>query len=151
MAAERFGISVTPTERILARRFKNITNESDRYTLIWLDKNVNASEENIRTQSSLRPILSHLITFEDISAWMSSSIDLTTRKVILLVSESYSHQALPSLHIFPQVKAIYIYSSVETPAAWAKKYGKVSCVIELATCKHLLHYSSKVSSANLVI
>jgi hypothetical protein len=132
MAAKRSDNSVTPTERIPARRFKNTTNESDRYTLIWLDKNVNASEENIRTQSSLRQILSHLITFEDISAWISSSIDLTTRKVILLVSESYGRQILPIIHIFSQVKAIYIYSSDETSLAWARKYWKVSCVIELA-------------------
>ena len=132
MAAKSSGNSVSPRERIPVRRFKNITNESDRYTLIWLDENVNASEENIGSLNSLRQNLSHVITFKDIGAWMNSSIDLTTRKVILIVSELYSRQALPSLHHFPQVKAIYIYSSDETPATWTRKYGKVSCVIELA-------------------
>lgn len=123
--------SVTSTKRPSTRRFENVKKESDPYILIWLDKNVNASEDNIRTQNRLRQIISQLVTFEDMCAWINSSINLAARKVILLVSESYTRLIVPVIHSFPQVIAIYVYSLIEIPATWTINYKKVSFVVEV--------------------
>jgi hypothetical protein len=120
------------TDRLRTRRFENVRNESDSYVIIWLDKNVNATEKNFQTQRKLREIVSQLVTFEDIRVWINRSIDLTKRKVILLLSESYGHQFLPLIHYFSQVKLIYVYSSVEKSDPWNRKYKKVSSVLELS-------------------
>jgi hypothetical protein len=123
--------SVRFTEKQSSRLFENVTRESDHYALIWFDKNVNASEKNLQTQRKLRQIIPQLIIFKDIIAWMNSSFNLATRKVILLVSEAYGRQIVPVIHSFPQLKAIYVYSSVETSAAWTESYKKVSFVVEV--------------------
>ena len=131
MATKQRDNTVRFTEKRPARLFKNVTRESDHYILIWFDQNVNASEKNLQIQRKLRQIISQLIIFEDIIAWVNSSIDLATRKIFLLVSEPYGRQIVPVIHSFPQLKAIYVYSSVETSAPWTKSYRKVSFVIEV--------------------
>ena len=139
MSTANLDNSVTSKEKRTARLFKNVTRESDCYTLIWFDENVNSNEENIQTQEKMRQIIPELLIFRNIVAWIRSSINLTARKVILLVSEAYGRQIVPVIHGFAQVKAIYVYSSTEATATWTGNYKKVRFVVRPLRYILLLH------------
>ncbi|CAF3403663.1 unnamed protein product, partial [Rotaria sp. Silwood2] len=106
-----------------------LTNANDAnleiFSLIWLDQNVHA-EENQGTQQKLRLIINHLKTFqyeEECEQYIKQR--QKHDRLVVIVSRQLARQVVPSIHKLRQVSAIYITSTdEESDEQWAQEYSK---------------------------
>ena len=97
------------------------------FILVWLDRLVNISQENIDTKILLRKTINHLKTFEDSAKCIEYIRSLSREKVVLIVSGRFGHEVVPVIHRFPQLVAVYVYcSDKKRNEALAKKFMKVT-------------------------
>lgn len=80
------------------------------YSLLWLDAEVNSSQENVKTQQQLRASINQLRTFED-DHECEEYIRLVPKedRIILIVSSQLGEQVVPRIHQLQQVFSIYVY------------------------------------------
>lgn len=101
------------------------------YTLIWLDKYANDSQETIAAQKYLRLAINYFKIFktsvECVNYIKKSSKD---RRFVLIVSGRLGQEAVPEIHDCQQVSAIYVYCLDRAKnEQWAKQYRKIRHII----------------------
>ncbi|UJR08217.1 hypothetical protein I4U23_012490 [Adineta vaga] len=96
---------------------------------LWLDQNVNTTDDNRTTLQELRQIINHLRTFEDSNQCEQYVQQVTQEKLVLIVSGSLGRNIVPRLHSLPQFSACYVFcGNKEANEQWANKYHKVKGV-----------------------
>jgi len=97
------------------------------FALLWLDAEVNSSEENRHAQRQLRSTINYLKTFEDANLCRQyiqfvSSCD----RLVLIVSGRLGQEIVPQIHHIRQLSSIYVYC-MDKPRyeQWAKDFSKV--------------------------
>ncbi|CAF1647765.1 unnamed protein product, partial [Didymodactylos carnosus] len=102
------------------------------FSLLWLDSNVNLTDENITTQEKLREIINYLKTFTHISKcveWIERK-QADNDKVILIVSGDYGKEIIPRIFNLPQLISIYIYCGEKVShEEWSKNYKDKVCAV----------------------
>jgi hypothetical protein len=98
------------------------------FCLIWLDKSVNASQENREAQTKLRASINHLLTFEDDQQCLHYVESLAADdRVIFIVSGHFGQTITPQIASSRQILAIYVYCfNKEFHQTWANNYKKVT-------------------------
>ncbi|CAF2513792.1 unnamed protein product [Rotaria sp. Silwood2] len=103
------------------------------FSLIWLDAEVNTTEENRRAQNRLRSIINQLIIFHNPNECrqyiMSCSIE---DRLILIASGRLSKELVPQIHHLRQLSAVYIFCrDKQAYKQWAKEFNKIKGVVIL--------------------
>ena len=65
------------------------------HTLLWLDQNVNSTDDNRETQQKLRQVINHLQTFSDSNQCEEYIRQISKEKVVLIVSGSLGYEVVP--------------------------------------------------------
>lgn len=95
--------------------------------LVWLDAQVNKTEENRETQGKLKEIIGQFKAFED-SKSCHRYISSTSPKsqIILIVSGHYGRELVPKIHDLQQIQQIYVFClNKQFNEQWAKDFRKV--------------------------
>jgi len=93
---------------------------------LWLDQDVNSTEDNRETLQELRQVINHLRTFNNSDQCEQYVQQITHEKVVLIVSGSLGRHIVPRLHPLPQFSACYVFCrDKEANEPWASKYHKV--------------------------
>ncbi len=109
------------------------------FACLWLDQNVNSTQDNRDTQKELRQVINHLRTFGNSDECEQYIGQITQEKVVLIVSGSLGRQIVPRLHDFPQFSACYVFcQDKKANEQWANKFHKVRHIQEFC-------YTSKFS------
>ena len=96
------------------------------FACLWLDQNVNSTQDNRDTLQELRQVINHLRTFDDSDKCEQCIRQTTKEKVVLIVSGALGRQVVPRLHDLPQFSACYVFCQDEKGnKQWANKYNKV--------------------------
>jgi hypothetical protein len=100
------------------------------FACLWLDQNVNSTEDNRETQQEIQQVINHLRTFDNLDECEQHIRQISEEKVVLIVSGSLGKQIVPRLHNLPQVSACYVFcQDKKANEPWASKYSKVrSCI-----------------------
>ncbi|CAF2742817.1 unnamed protein product [Rotaria sp. Silwood2] len=105
---------------------QSINSNLESFACLWLDQNVNSTEDNIQTQKELRQVINHLRTFDNSDQCEQYIRQITKEKVVLIVSGSLGRQCVPRLHDLPQFSACYVFcQDRKANEQWANKYHKV--------------------------
>jgi hypothetical protein len=102
------------------------TSNLESFTCLWLDQNVNSTQDNRDTLQELRQVINHLRTFQNGAECEQYIRQITQEKVVLIVSGSLGRQVVPRLHDLPQFSACYVFcQDKKANEEWANKYDKV--------------------------
>lgn len=97
------------------------------FTCIWLDTNVDSSQENRIAQEQLQQVVGTLFTFDNIAMGEKQILKSTEESIILIVSGSFGRQIIPRIHDFTQLIAFYVFcEDRKTNEKWANQYSKVN-------------------------
>jgi hypothetical protein len=100
------------------------------FTCLWLDQNVDSTQDNRDTLQELRQVINHLRTFQNTDDCEQYIRKISQEKVILIVSGSLGRQVVPRLHDLPQFSACYVFcQDKKANEEWTNKYHKVTHVI----------------------
>jgi hypothetical protein len=100
------------------------------FTCLWLDQNVDSTQDNRDTLQELRQVINHLRTFQNTDDCEQYIRKISQEKVILIVSGSLGRQVVPRLHDLPQFSACYVFcQDKKANEEWANKYHKVTHAI----------------------
>lgn len=112
-------------------------NNSETFSLIWLDAKVNNSQENINAQHQLRKLINHLKTYTDSNQceqYIRSVSD--NHQIILIVSSHLGEIVVPRIHQLRQISSIYICCMDKTKnEQWSNQFEKVSSMFEFSMKK----------------
>jgi hypothetical protein len=112
----------------------NISPEEDKndesFVLVWLDDNVNKTDDNHQTQKKLKEIVNYMKTFDSIEVfedWLNLQAAIgKQQKFILIVSGRLGKVVVPKIHSLPQLIAIYVYCiDKNSNKMWADQFQKV--------------------------
>ncbi|CAF1567293.1 unnamed protein product, partial [Rotaria sp. Silwood1] len=108
---------------------QSMNSNLESFTCLWLDQNVNSTQDNLQTQKELRQVINHLRTFDNIDECEQYIRNITKEKVVLIVSGSLGQQIVSRLHDLPQFSACYVFcQDQKANEQWANKYHKVNGV-----------------------
>ena len=102
-------------------------NESETVSLLWLDAQMNRTDENRRAQDQFRKLIDNFKTFdkEDDCLQYISNINLD-EKIIFIISGRLGRSIIPQIHSLKQIISIYIYCmDKEANEQWSKQFTKV--------------------------
>ena len=109
-------------------------NDSDHFTLIWIDASVDEDEENLNAQKHLRSIFNNVQPFKDVNDGEGYiKIHLEQTQFILIVSGRCGEELVPRIHQYPSLLGIYVFCmDQERNLQWAKNFPKVQsfCSVE---------------------
>ncbi|CAF3159823.1 unnamed protein product, partial [Rotaria sp. Silwood2] len=88
---------------------QSVNSNFESFACLWLDQNVNSTQDNIQTQKELRQVINHLRTFDNIDECEKYIRKITKEKVVLIVSGSLGRQIVPQLHDLSQFSACYVF------------------------------------------
>ncbi len=98
-------------------------------TLIWLDKFVEATQENREIQDKLRLIINYLIVFDNCEScehYLKNEINDQQEKIILIVSGQLGQEIIENIHQLRQIVSIFVFcGDKQKHERWAKDYSKV--------------------------
>ena len=116
------------------------------FACLWLDQNVNSTQDNRDTQKELRQVINHLRTFDSSDECERYIGQITQEKVVLIVSGSLGRQVIPRLHDLPQFSACYVFCQDEKAnKQWANKYHKVKHITRISIISFCLHFEGQWS------
>jgi hypothetical protein len=99
------------------------------FACLWLDQDVNSTEDNRETQQKLRQVINHLRTFSNHDECEQYILQVTHEKIVLIVSGSLGRQVIPRIHQLSQFSACYVFCrDKQANEQWANKYHKVIIV-----------------------
>ena len=108
------------------RRFQNVTNDSETYTMIWLRTNFDINNDNFEIQKKLKRVINDFKSFDDLDECIDYLSDLIDEKVIFIVADTIGCIIIPFISDFPQLKSIYIYKvDKKIKEEWTEEYEKV--------------------------
>jgi hypothetical protein len=112
---------------INSKVFHSHNDNLETFSLIWLDTQVNTTEDNQQTQQKLREIINYLITFDDQHQCHQYILSFSAQdRLILIVSGRLGRQFVPQIHQLRQLCSIYVYCmDKEANEQWAKEFTKV--------------------------
>ncbi|CAF1148463.1 unnamed protein product [Didymodactylos carnosus] len=97
------------------------------HTVVWLDANVDKTDDNAKTKVKLRRTINYLKTFDNLDVCLMYMSNIKTEKVFLIVSGSLGEKIVPLIQQMPQVESIYVFCSNKTHhEKWAGNYKKVT-------------------------
>jgi hypothetical protein len=103
------------------------------FACLWLDQNVDSTQDNRDTQKELRQVINHLRTFDNSDECEQYIRQITKEKVVLIVSGSLGRQIVPRLHDLPQFSAFYVFcQDKKANEQWTNKFHKVMCFIGIS-------------------
>jgi hypothetical protein len=128
------------TKAIKSSTFSNL----ESFACLWLDRNVDSTQDNRDTQQALRQVINHLRTFDNTDEFEQYIQQITQEKVVLIVSGSLGREVVPRLHDLPQVSACYVFcQDKKANKEWADKYHKVRCVVRTFTVLFDFYFQGK--------
>ncbi|CAF0828725.1 unnamed protein product [Didymodactylos carnosus] len=96
------------------------------HACLWLDQDVNSTQDNLETQQQLRKIINYMQTFDDLEKCEDYIRQAKNEKIVLIVSGRFGKEIIPRLHDLAQFSACYIYCGNKAANdKWAKAYPKV--------------------------
>ncbi|CAF3017926.1 unnamed protein product [Rotaria socialis] len=100
------------------------------FSLIWLDANIDATEENKRSQQQLRAIINRLITFHDEVACQKYITSRSEQdRIVLIVSGRLGRALVPKIHHCIQLSSAYVYCQDKNRnKQWSDSFAKVKGV-----------------------
>ncbi len=121
------------------------------FACLWLDQNVNSTDDNRETQQELRQVINYLRTFDKSDKCEQYIRQITHEKVVLIVSGSLGQQVVPRLHSLPQFSACYVFcGDKQANEQWAKQYSKVTIFTLLKKQSLGSYFRSKVYTLNVL-
>ncbi|CAF1115678.1 unnamed protein product, partial [Rotaria sordida] len=117
--------------QILNKIFTSQDDNLETFSLLWLDRSVNKTEDNICAQEELQATINQLKTFEDPDQCIRyiSTVPKEDR-IVLIVSGQLGRQIVPHLQSFEQVLSIYVYCyDQNSNEQWSAMYPKVKAVV----------------------
>lgn len=104
------------------------TENLETFSLLWLDENVNSTEQNINAQKKLKTVMNQLKTFENTQVYQQYiQQNTSTNSIVLIVSGKCGRELIPTIHELSQLNAIYVYCmDIKSNEVWTKNYRKVS-------------------------
>jgi hypothetical protein len=98
-------------------------------TLIWLDKFVDATQENREIQDKLRSIINYLKIFDNCQEcedFIKNKLNDKQDKIILIVSGQLGQEIIENIHHLRQIISIFVFcGNREKYLIWANNYKKV--------------------------
>ncbi|CAF1329561.1 unnamed protein product [Rotaria magnacalcarata] len=80
------------------------------YVLIWLDPNINESNDDFHhSKTQLQRIVNRIETFIDLDHCIDFLTDMQDEKMLMIVSEAVAQHILSFIHNFDQLYAVYIF------------------------------------------
>jgi hypothetical protein len=115
-------------------------NNLETFSLLWLDAQVDTSEENRQAQTQLRDIINHLKTFNDENDCQQYISTITPQdRVVFIVSGRLGRTIVPQVHHLQQITSIYIYCMNEQAnEQWSKDFTKVVYFLQYSLTLFLL-------------
>ncbi|CAF0824698.1 unnamed protein product [Didymodactylos carnosus] len=102
------------------------------FSLLWLDRDMNYTSRNWKTQKKLRESINYFKRFNNLSTcekWIRQR-QIQDEKVILIVSGAYGKEILPNIYQLPQLVGVYVYClNKEIHEKWAKNYKNKGCEV----------------------
>ena len=84
------------------------------FAILWLDSEVNNSEDNLFAQQRLFHTFNHVEIFEDQNTCQQFIRSKTQQPILLIVSGRLSREIVPAIHSLVQLSGIYIYCGDES-------------------------------------
>jgi hypothetical protein len=97
------------------------------FALLWLDAQVDTSEENRQAQKQLRKIINHLKTFDNENDCQQYILSISSQdRVVVIVSGRLGRTIVPHIHHLQQIISIYVYCmDKQANEQWSKNFTKV--------------------------
>ena len=99
----------------------------ENFSLIWLDKDVNSSPENVKSQEIVQQAINQVIPFETSDECIKYIRNRSVNdRIVMITSGGLGHTTVPQIHELRQVFSIYVYCrDKDYHETWARKYVKV--------------------------
>jgi hypothetical protein len=102
------------------------TRNLELFTCVWLDENINETDDNRESEQKLRQIINHLFTCNNEKQCEEYIHGITQEKVVLIVSGALGQHIIPRIHQLTQLSACYIFcSNKRFHREWSSRYSKV--------------------------
>jgi hypothetical protein len=110
-----------------SKPFQTHDGNLETFSLVWLDAQVNTTEDNRQTQLILRQIINHLKTFDDQQQCHQYILSLSPQdRLVLIISGRFGRQLIPQIHQLRQLSSVYVYCmDKQANEQWAKDFTKV--------------------------
>ncbi|CAF2156044.1 unnamed protein product [Rotaria magnacalcarata] len=101
------------------------------FSLLWLDGQVNATEENKLAQRRLRSIINYLKLFENPQECRQYIKNCSEQdRIVLIISGRLSKELVPQIHELRQLSSVYIYCRRKKEyKTWAKQFPKIKRIV----------------------
>jgi hypothetical protein len=128
-------MSATASKDIEPHHHDN-NNNLETFSLLWLDAQVETSDENRQAQKQLRNIINHLKTFDNENDCQQYILSIPLQdRVVVIVSGRLGRTIVPHIHHRRQIISIYVYCmDKQANEQWSKNFTKVlffSSIFEL--------------------
>ncbi|CAF3486969.1 unnamed protein product [Rotaria sp. Silwood1] len=110
---------------------QTLNDNLETFSLLWLDAEVNTTEDNRRAQKRLRSSINHLKIFHNQNECQQYIMSCSEQdRIVLIISGRLSKELIPQIHHLRQLSAVYIYCwDKRAYKDWAKQYSKIKGVV----------------------
>lgn len=119
-------------QNIFAREARQ--EKASSYVIMWLDTNVNKTEDNLKFQSMLRQLSDQVKVYDNVEECETEIRQQgasALENIYLIVSGSFGQVFVPKINDIAQIVGIFVFcSNVTMNEEWAKNYPKVSYVVK---------------------
>lgn len=100
------------------------------YLLIWLDSNLNASDEDFANSlGQLREVVNTINTYTDYHQCLQFIHEASNENLLIIVSGSLGEQIIANIHPISQIHAIYIFcTNISKHEQWTQQWNKIKVV-----------------------
>jgi hypothetical protein len=127
-----------------SNKTQSMNSNLESFACLWLDQNVNSTQDNRDTLQELRQVINHLRIFDNSDQCEEYIRQITKEKVVLIVSGSLGRQVVPRLHDLPQFSACYVFCQDEKGnKEWASKYHKVKLLTRFSNASFDFYFVGK--------
>lgn len=118
-------------QNTMEKNSKKYDDNLETFILIWLDPQVNKTDENQQLQTKLREIIYRFRTFDDQQQCKRYIVSLSPRDRIVFIVNGYcGRELVPQIHQLPQLSSIYIYCmNKQANEQWTKDFNKVGYIL----------------------
>lgn len=100
-------------------------------TVIWLDKNINNTDDCLDTKARLREQINYLVTFDIIDECIKYIKSIAKETIFLIVSGSYGETCIAKIHDQSLLYSVYVFCGYKAKhEEWAKHYAKIIGVFD---------------------
>ncbi|CAF1575531.1 unnamed protein product [Rotaria sp. Silwood1] len=133
----------------------NVRRVLQNFLLIWLDANIDESQEDFKNSlAHLRHIVASITTFTNVQECTDFLREIESEKAFMIVSGSLGQHIVPKIYTWPQLHSIYVFcNNRSVHEQWAKNILKIKGVhtnIE-SICKALQNDSARCDRALISI